>query len=372
MVKFAGHSILIAKIKFLNKLALTDELLMSRCLDLAKSGFPAVLPNPMVGALIVSEARIIAEGYHHYFGGIHAEVDAIRKVKDKEILRKSTLYVNLEPCSHFGKTPPCVHQIIEAGIPEVVVAGKDPNPLVNGRGINILKEHGIVVREGVRETEAIELNKRFYTFYRKNRPYIILKFATTKDGFLAKENYYSKWISNEYSRILVHKWRGEEMAILTGANTVRYDDPHLTNRFSKTGNPVRIFFDRDLSIPVTKHIFDNSSRTIVYNFVKEDKDNQTEWVKLDRTKDFIAQIINHLFTINIQSLIVEGGAKILSAFLDRNLWDEARIFTAEKLFRSGIKAPEIRVDPFETIEIIDNQLNIYFNSGQGLKKPDKA
>lgn len=334
---------------------------MRRCLELAYCGFPAVMPNPMVGAVIVSDGKIISEGFHHFFGGIHAEIDAINKITDITIFRKSILFVNLEPCSHYGKTPPCSQKIIECQIPEVVVATPDPNPTVNGKGIEQLKTAGIKVKTGILANQAIELNKRFFTFHRFKRPYIILKFAHTADGFIARPDYSSKWISNELSRQIVHKWRSEEMAVLVGKHTALVDNPRLNNRYSSKGNPVRVVIDRKNTLPSDLYIFNQAQKTLIYNELINDKKDNLEWIKIDFSHDVINQILTSLYEKNIQSLIVEGGKRTLDSFITSNLWDEARIFVSDQKFSEGIEAPEIRSVPEEEIKIKNDKLLIFQN-----------
>lgn len=340
---------------------MNKTLLMERCIDLAGSGFPDVMPNPMVGSLVYHDDKIIGEGFHQYFGGHHAEVNALKSVKEKELLKESALFVSLEPCSHFGKTPPCTSLIIESGIKKVIIASTDPNPLVSGKGIEILRNSGIIVETGFLEEKERELNRRFYTFHERKRPYIILKFAQTEDGFIARSDYSSKWISNEYSRLLVHKWRSEEMAILVGKNTAFYDNPQLNNRFSSGKNPLRLVIDSLLEIPANHYLLDQTLKTIVYNSELTEIIMNIEYQKLNFHESVPHQICNHLFQENIQSVIIEGGRQTIQSFVDAGLWDEARVFKTPIIFNSGIKAPEFAGTLIKQMSIQNNLLEIYFN-----------
>jgi diaminohydroxyphosphoribosylaminopyrimidine deaminase/5-amino-6-(5-phosphoribosylamino)uracil reductase len=314
---------------------------MNRCLELAVLGVGQVSPNPMVGSVIVVDGKIIAEGYHARFGQAHAEVHAISKVKDVLPLNQSTLYVNLEPCTHLGKTPPCVDAIVAARIPKVVVGMIDPSDKVAGRGVAALREKGIDVTVGVLEAECLELNRRFVTYHAKKRPYIILKWAQTADGFLARSDGTSKWISGEESRKLVHQWRTEEDAILVGTTTAVLDNPQLTVRHVKGRSPLRSVIDRSLKVPRSHNVYDAKAQTIIFTSKPATISEQVEHVAIDFNGDVVGQILQILYERNILSLIVEGGANTLMSFIDRNLWDEARVFTAPHNFESGLKAPLI-------------------------------
>jgi diaminohydroxyphosphoribosylaminopyrimidine deaminase/5-amino-6-(5-phosphoribosylamino)uracil reductase len=316
----------------------SDEVFMLRALELAIRGRGHVSPNPMVGCVIVNDGKIIGEGWHKTYGEAHAEVNAVNSVADKSLLAYSTVYVNLEPCSHIGKTPPCADLLIRENIKKVVVANIDSNPLVGGKGIKKLQAAGITVTTGVLEKKSHALNNRFFTFIEKNRPYIILKWAETADGFIARNNYDSKWISDEYSRQLVHRWRAEEDAILIGSGTALHDNPSLNVRDWTGRNPARIIIDRFLKIPSSNNLFDRSQKTICYNLLKTEKHDDLEFVKLEEY-DFIKHLIHNLYTKKVQSLIIEGGAQILQAFIEANLWDETRIFTSPTTFGVGISAP---------------------------------
>ncbi|MCE2996097.1 MAG: bifunctional diaminohydroxyphosphoribosylaminopyrimidine deaminase/5-amino-6-(5-phosphoribosylamino)uracil reductase RibD [Cyclobacteriaceae bacterium] len=335
-----------------------DELFMQRALELARLGIGHVSPNPQVGCVIVHDGKIIGEGWHEKYGGPHAEVNAIRSVSDKSLLSQATVYVNLEPCSHFGKTPPCADLLIAEGVRKVVVANVDSNPLVGGKGLDKLQAAGIETVVGVLDHQARELNKRFFTFVEKQRPYIILKWAQTADGFIARSNFDSKWISNEYSRQLVHRWRSEEDAILVGTGTAMHDNPSLTVRDWSGRNPVRVVIDRHLKLPSTLHLFDGNTPTLCYNLVQQKTENNTKWIKLEEAH-FIDSLVRDLHTRNIQSIVIEGGAQTLSAFFNENLWDEARVFKARQSFGSGIAAPIFRGTLKETLDVMDDELQIW-------------
>jgi diaminohydroxyphosphoribosylaminopyrimidine deaminase/5-amino-6-(5-phosphoribosylamino)uracil reductase len=320
---------------------------MKRCLNLAGQGLGYTAPNPMVGSVIVHNGTIVGEGYHRVYGGPHAEVNAVAAVKDKSVLEASTLYVNLEPCSHSGKTPPCADMIIGAGIPEVVIGTTDPNPLVSGNGIRKLRQAGVKVISGVLQDDCQIINRRFFTFHGQKRPYIVLKWAQSDDGYIdvlrgSPGILHPTWISNEISRLLVHKWRSEEQSILVGTQTALLDNPRLNVREWPGNSPLRMVLDRNLRLPKTLHLFDNSMPTIVFNAVKEGHEDQTRYVRLDFTGNVLMPLLNFLFDQGIQSVLVEGGQKLINSFIMGNLWDEARVFTGRKHFGAGVHAPEIR------------------------------
>lgn len=302
----------------------------------------------MVGSVIVYNDKIIGEGWHKKAGEPHAEVNAVRSVKDKSLLKKATIYVSLEPCSHFGKTPPCCDLIIENKIPNVVVGTVDPNEKVAGNGIRKLLEAGANVTVGVLEDECNELNKRFFTFHQKKRPYIILKWAESLDGYLAPEKEINQerkpvWITNIYSRQLVHKWRSEEQAILVGTQTVIDDNPKLNVRDWSGNNPVRVILDQNNRISKDSFIFDDSVKTIV--LTKSENNISTEntlFEKIEFDNNSIENILSVLHQHQIQSIIIEGGKQTLQSFIDKNIWDEARIFIGKNTFEKGTKAPELK------------------------------
>lgn len=318
----------------------TDELFMRRALQLAQLGQGSVSPNPLVGCVIVHQGQIIGEGYHRLYGQAHAEVNAIRSVADTSLLSRSTLYVTLEPCAHFGKTPPCADLIVQSRIPKVVIACTDPNPLVNGKGIRKLQEAGVQVSTGVLECEAAELNRRFFTFMQRNRPYIILKWAESIDGFMASADRSPVWISNRLSRQLVHKWRSEEDAVLTGSGTALHDNPRLNVRDFPLirRQPLRIVIDRELKLPPDLHLFDGSQPTLCYNLRRSSESRNLTWRQLP-SKNFLHALFTDLHAQRIQSVMVEAGPTLLSALMEADLWDEIRLFRAPDSLGRGITAP---------------------------------
>lgn len=321
------------------------ETYMQRCIDLALLGAGSVAPNPMVGAVLVYENRIIGEGYHQVFGLAHAEVNCLNSVKqeDQPYISRSTLYVSLEPCSHFGKTPPCSMLIIKYGIPKVVIGCQDPFPKVAGSGIEALKQAGVEVIVGVLEQAALALNKRFICFHQHQRPFIILKWAQTANGKIAGVGEERLLITNEFTNRLVHRWRSEEAAILVGFNTALKDNPKLDNRYWNGRAPIRMVIDRDLSLPSQLHLMDGSLRTIVWNQVKNDTAPNLDQVLIDAHKDAIEQILTVSYQMGIQSVIVEGGAALLQDFIDKGYWDEARVISNEQLsIDAGLDAPVLK------------------------------
>ncbi|WP_264522429.1 bifunctional diaminohydroxyphosphoribosylaminopyrimidine deaminase/5-amino-6-(5-phosphoribosylamino)uracil reductase RibD [Flavobacterium sp. N1994] len=340
------------------------EIYIKRCIQLAKNGLGTTYPNPMVGSVIVYDNKIIGEGWHKKSGEPHAEVNAINSVKDKSLLAKATIYVSLEPCSHFGKTPPCCDLIIKHKIPNVVVGTIDPNSKVGGNGIKRLVENGADVIVGILEKECAELNKRFFTFHNKNRPYIILKWAESLDGFIApltKEKREPVWISNEFSRQLVHKWRSEEQAILVGTNTVLDDNPKLDVRDWLGENPVRIVLDRTGKIPSNSFIKDKNTKTIIIT-EQENLTDSEHLIYENAIFDIqLTKTIAHIsYKYGIQSILIEGGKQTLQSFIDDNLWDEARVFIGKIYLKSGIMSPHLNGE-FQTKNIKDDKLKLYFN-----------
>ena len=340
------------------------EFYIKRCIQLAKNGLGTTYPNPMVGSVVVYNNEIIGEGWHRKSGESHAEVNAINSVKDKSLLSKSTIYVSLEPCSHFGKTPPCCDLIIKHKIPNVVVGSVDPNEKVSGTGIKRLQENGVNVTISVLEKECNELNKRFFTFHIKKRPYIILKWAESLDGFIApltKDKKEPVWISNEFSRQLVHKWRSEEQAILVGTNTVLEDNPKLDVRDWFGKNPIRIVLDKTGKISNDYFVKDEKTKTIVIteqeNLTFSENciyENAIFDIKLTKT---IADIS---YKYGIQSIVIEGGKQTLQSFIDDNLWNEARVFIGNIHLKSGINAPVLNGN-FQIKNIKEDQLKLFFN-----------
>ena len=319
---------------------------MERCISLAKKGTGLVSPNPMVGCVIVHKEVVIGEGFHEKHGQAHAEVNAINSVQNKELLKESTLYVSLEPCAHFGFTPPCSDLIIKMGIPRVVIGSGDPNEKVAGKGIERLKNAGIEVTQGILENQCRELNKRFFTFQEQKRPFIILKWAETKDGFIdyprtSREFGQPSWITGEKALLKVHEMRAEEDAILVGTNTALKDNPSLTVRLCEGRNPLRIVIDNRLQLPASLNLFDRKTQTLVFNSLKNQPDGNPAYLKIDFEKVVVPQILSYLHNRNILSLIVEGGRKTLESFILPGLWDEAFRFVGNKKFMNGTKAPEI-------------------------------
>jgi diaminohydroxyphosphoribosylaminopyrimidine deaminase / 5-amino-6-(5-phosphoribosylamino)uracil reductase len=319
----------------------TEEIFMRRAFQLALLGAGSVSPNPMVGCVIVHGDNIIGEGWHQRYGGPHAEVVAVESVKDRLLLKESTVYVNLEPCSHFGKTPPCADMLISLGVKKVVISNLDTNPLVSGEGIKKLRAAGIEVLTGILAETGRHLNRRFFTFIEHRRPYIILKWAETSDGFIARENYESKWISNEFSRQLVHKWRSEEDAVLVGTRTAAHDNPSLNVRDWSGRDPVRIVLDRFLKLSEKLSLFDRKQKTVCYNVLKHEEHDNLTLIRVDED-DFLRNVVHNLWQHRIQSVIIEGGASTLNLFIENNLWDEARIFRSARTFSKGIAAPVLR------------------------------
>ena len=341
-----------------------EEQYMSRCLQLAELGAGNVAPNPMVGAVLVYEDKIIGEGYHQKYGEAHAEVNCINNVaaENKSLIEKSALYVSLEPCSHYGKTPPCVDLIIKNKIKKVVIGCKDVYKEVAGRGILKLQNAGVEVVAGVLENKCIDLNKRFFTFHQKFRPYIILKWAQSFNGKIGTGDDKRILISNEYSNRLVHKWRSEEASILVGTNTALQDDPSLTTRLWQGKNPVRIIIDKELKLSSTLKVFNTEARTIIYNLVKNLTEENIVYIKLEY-ENFLHQLLDSLFEMNIQSVLVEGGAKTLQSFIDASLWDEARIIMNEELIiENGIATPEMKDFILEKQEKYFNDLVSYYRN----------
>ena len=341
-----------------------NELYHLRCLELAKQGLGHVAPNPMVGAVIVANDKIIGEGYHRNFGGPHAEVNAINSVKNKELLKNATIYVNLEPCAHFGKTPPCADFIIENKIPRVMISHSDPFSHVSGKGIKKLLDAGIKVDVGLLENESRFLNKRFLTFYEKKRPFIILKWAETADGYIDikrdNSNARPTWITDELTRTLVHKWRAEEQAIIVGTNTAMFDNPKLNTRDWFGKNPIRMVLDRNLRLDKNIHLFDKSLQTIVFTEKEADSTTNLVFRKTNFNK-LEEEIFDECYKMNIQSLIIEGGSQLLNTFIYSENWDEARVFKGNISFGDGIKAPVIKQKPVHSTKLMQSTLSYYRN-----------
>jgi diaminohydroxyphosphoribosylaminopyrimidine deaminase/5-amino-6-(5-phosphoribosylamino)uracil reductase len=342
-----------------------DIIYMQRCLDLASLAGVNVSPNPMVGAVIVLDDEIIGEGYHHFFGGPHAEVNAVNNVPTDFInrLNLATIYVSLEPCAHTGKTPPCVDLILKHKFNRVVVGCKDPNPLVSGKSIELMKDAGINVTSGILENECHKLNKRFFTYQLKKRPYVILKWAQTKDGFIdinrdEETERKINWISHPDTQSLVHHWRSKEQAILVGWKTIEHDNPSLTVREVKGLNPLRIIIDSNLNMPKDSKVFTDGDKTVIINKIKNEETGNVSFVKLNQITT--RSILSYLYELEINSVFVEGGSGTLQHFILDGLWDEARIIQSKNKFEDGIKAPKINGIPSKTYTFADDQLFHYF------------
>ena len=334
---------------------------MQRCIDLALMGKGKVAPNPMVGCVIVKNNLIIGESYHTHFGAAHAELSAFELVTDKTLLESSTVYVSLEPCAHFGKTPPCVDLFIKYKVKKVVIGCRDSNPLVSGKGIEKLKNAGIEVVEGVLEEDCKRLNKRFFTFHEKNRPFVILKWAQTADGYLDKLREKGEvgmnLISAPETKALVHKWRSEEQSILVGRNTIINDNPSLTVREYKGENPIRIVIDSQLQISSDVNIYSEEAPTIVFNRLKNEVKENIEWIKISETST--SNILAELYKRNIISVFVEGGSRTLQYFIIDNVWDEARVIVSDINFGDGIKAPVISKVPYDNFKFGKDMIYYY-------------
>ena len=335
---------------------------MKRCLDLAYRGCGNVATNPMVGSVIVYNDKIIGEGYHEKYGSNHAEVNAIANVNDKGLLSKSTLYVNLEPCAHFGKTPPCSDLIIRCKIPKVVIGCIDIFSEVSGKGIAMMRNANIEVVVGVLEKESRDLNKKFFSFHEKKRPYIILKWARSKDGFIAPHNQSGAfWMTSYQSKKLVHQWRAAEDAILIGRVTAQKDNPTLTVREVAGNNPVRIVIDKELKLRNELNLFNDDATTIIFNAYKSEHSSCLKLIKIDFNNGLLENILHELYKLNIQSVIVEGGAITLKSFINENIWDEARIFTVKNNLFDGVKSPDLRSELIENQKVGNDYLEIIKN-----------
>ncbi|NNU34593.1 bifunctional diaminohydroxyphosphoribosylaminopyrimidine deaminase/5-amino-6-(5-phosphoribosylamino)uracil reductase RibD [Mucilaginibacter sp. S1162] len=343
------------------------QIFMQRCLDLAALGPGKVSPNPMVGAVIVHDDKIIGEGYHQQYGQAHAEVNAVNDVllkfdNAKELFQQSTIYVSLEPCAHYGKTPPCADLLIKHRFAKVVIGCRDPFDKVDGKGIEKLQAAGIEVIVGVLEDECKWLNRRFFTRIQKQRPYVILKWAQTADEFFAPDDNQQFWITGPESRRLVHQWRSEEDAILVGKNTVAIDNPQLNVRYGDGRSPKRVVIDRRLELKPDLNVFDQSVETLIFNGVKTDVEGKNKYIALEDFDRYVPQyILYQLYLQDIQSVIIEGGAYTLNAFINAGVWDEARIFTGKATLTAGIKAPKINGIIAEEIPSGTDYLQILYN-----------
>jgi diaminohydroxyphosphoribosylaminopyrimidine deaminase / 5-amino-6-(5-phosphoribosylamino)uracil reductase len=336
---------------------------MQRCLQLAQLGAGNVAPNPVVGAVLVHNDSIIGEGYHRQYGQAHAEVNCINNVaeQNRRLINESTLYVSLEPCAHYGKTPPCADLIIQTGIPKVVIGCRDSYKEVNGRGIDKLQAAGIEVITGILEQSARKINKRFFTFHEQGRPYIILKWAESSDHAIANADHSRVIISNGYTNRLVHKWRAEEAAIMVGTNTALYDDPSLTNRHWYGHHPVRIMIDKELQVPSSHHLTGDEHATIIFNTVKAGDAGNKLYRKITTRGSALDEMLRALYEMKIQSVLVEGGAQLLQSFIDTGCWDEARVITNEKLvIGNGIASPVLKEHAFLLKETIFSDTISYY------------
>lgn len=345
----------------------TDQQYMQRCINLALKGAGYVSPNPMVGAVLVYNNRIIGEGWHQQYGKAHAEVNCIASVAeaDRYLIPQSTIYVSLEPCAHHGKTPPCADLIIANKIPKVVIGCSDSYMEVSGKGIAKLKDAGIEVVLGILEDECRWLNKRFFCRQEKNRPYIILKWVESSNGYIAPPMGNRVMLSNTYSQKWVHKMRSEEDAILVGFQTALLDNPKLSNRYGKGKDPVRIIIDLEASLPKELHIFDHSQPTIIFNLEEEKEDNNLRYVMLDEDEDLATQLLQKLKDIN--SIIIEGGSKTLQMFINTGLWDEAFIIKTNVMINSGIEVPKIHTANFMNNFNFENDLVIHYQNEHSAK-----
>ncbi|MBA4140874.1 MAG: bifunctional diaminohydroxyphosphoribosylaminopyrimidine deaminase/5-amino-6-(5-phosphoribosylamino)uracil reductase RibD [Segetibacter sp.] len=344
----------------------TAEQYMHRCIELAKLGAGNVLPNPMVGAVLVYNDKIIGEGYHQKHGEAHAEVNCIASVKqtDEPLIAESTLYVSLEPCAHFGKTPPCADLIISRSIPKVVVGCRDPFGKVNGKGIEKLQDAGIEVVTNVLEAECKGLNRRFFTFHTKQKPYIILKWAQSKNHRIANADFSRVLISNEISNRLVHKWRSEEAAIMVGTNTALQDNPALDSRHWTGRNPVRLVIDIDLRLPPSLKVFDRQQPTIIFNAIKNEEHANLTYIKLDKDQSLVKQVLNCCYKLKLISILVEGGTQLAQSFINENCWDEARVIENSNLIiDNGLHAPLLSSQKLiKTEAILTDVVSYYANN----------
>ncbi len=337
-----------------------DEFYMNRCLELAQKALGKTYPNPLVGSVIVHEGKIIGEGFHQKAGEAHAEINAINSVENKELLKESTIYVTLEPCSHFGKTPPCANKIAEIGFKKVVIGTLDSHEKVNGKGVEIIENAGIKVISGILEKESRELNKRFFTFHEKKRPYLILKWAQSADGFLDKD-FKPTQIGNSLTKQLVHQLRSEEHAILVGTYTALTDNPSLTVREIVGENPVRVLIDFELKVPKHFQIYNSEAKTLIFNSIKDSAEGNVKFIKIEK-ENFLESLMQKLYEEQIQSIIIEGGSFTLQKFIGQNLWDEAIIIKNENLvLESGTKAPEFNFDAYHVEDFRDNIAKFYRN-----------
>lgn len=340
-----------------------ENIYMYRCLELAKLGAGNTAPNPMVGAVLVHNGRIIGEGYHQKYGEAHAEVNCLNSVReeDRSLIPQSVLYVSLEPCAHFGKTPPCADLIIRHAIPEVIIGCRDPFKAVDGKGIEKLKAAGIKVTVDILKKECQELNKRFFTFYTQHRPYVLLKWAQTSDCKIGKADGSRIYITHPYTDRRVHKWRSEEAAIMVGTTTALLDDPQLTTRYWQGVNPVRLVLDMDLRLPASLHVFDGTAKTVVFNKHRQEDNPMLSYCRICKDGMIVQQILDKLYEMNILSVMIEGGARLLQSFIDEGAWDEARVITNTKLYAgTGVSAPGLHNAVLVDTQAIETDLIQFF------------
>jgi len=338
-----------------------DTLYIQRCLELAALGGAAVAPNPMVGCVIVHQDRIIGEGYHRQFGGPHAEVRAFQSIRkaDQPLIVKSTVYVSLGPCCVHGITPACTDLLLKHRPAKVVISTLDPHPNVAGRGVAILRGSGTEVKTGVLEMAGKTLNKRFFTFHQKNRPYVTLKWAQTRDGFFAPLNRQQRWITNELCRQVTHRWRSEEMAILVGATTARNDDPLLDDRYWQGRQPVRLVINEKGDLPETLHLFDGSRPTVVFTGSKQQSGSNITFVPLDFARPVLPQVLQYLHKREFHSLLVEGGTRLLDSFIEAGVWDEIRLLEGDAYWGEGLRAPAFKGRLISREALDSNTLSVF-------------
>jgi diaminohydroxyphosphoribosylaminopyrimidine deaminase/5-amino-6-(5-phosphoribosylamino)uracil reductase len=352
----------------------TDELFMRRALDLAALGQGTTRPNPLVGCVVVGpEGTIIGEGYHQQYGSPHAEVNALASVADQDLLRQSRVFVTLEPCSHHGKTPPCADLLIAKGVPEVIVCNDDPNPLVSGRGLSKLRAAGVKVSTGLLAAEGRALNKRFFTMQEKKRPYVVLKWAESADGFLAGPHFQPVQISGPQAGLLTHKWRTEEAAILVGTRTALHDNPRLNAREWPGPQPTRVTLDKNLSLPPTHHLFDGSQPTLVFTHRHRDARPNLDFITLPpdiaAAPDVLPAVLADLHTRGLESVLVEGGPTVIGALLTSGLWDEMRVFRSPKRLERGIAAPRVGLRSWQAVENVGDDKLFWFVNEQRAALP---
>lgn len=343
---------------------MNDQILMRRCLELAALSKGHTASNPMVGAVLVHQGLIIGEGWHQQYGQAHAEVNCFESVADadKYLIPDAVMYVTLEPCAHYGKTPPCAQRIIQEGVKQVVICNKDPFAQVDGKGIQLLREAGIAVTTGILEQEGSWLNRRFFTFHRQQRPYIILKWAQTDRGFFAPKDHSRLQMSNEYSTRMSHQWRREEAAIMVGFTTAMNDNPQLVSRYGQGKQPLRIALDKNLRLPATHHLLTQDIATWIINQHQEQIQGNTHFVQLPFDEHLLSALLQHLYQSQVLSLIVEGGAQLFQGFIAQGLWDEARVFVTPDVLQDGLAAPLLTnaKKVFET-DLAQDRLQVLLN-----------